>query len=220
MFVALVFLSFAMGAAPARGETATFIEPAAMAEPDRTALSTQGDGAGYLIALGESLQFVFDAPLNLSQGDRVSVFTLPPTQGQAFATIRFGAYNGGSPVVLATRNIRAGQSRSINISGGLLSGCQLLGGCDYIEIVTTRTRRGAAGVEVDYVTIDGRVVEVTSAAPEPTSWALMIVAFAGVAARLKARRRRALMRPPRPAFPTASRSPPWRATTAPRTVHP
>lgn len=204
----------------ARAETATFSEPAAMSDADRTALSTQGDNSGYLLALGERLGLVFNAPLQLNQGDRISVFSLPPQTGNARAQIRFGSYNDGSPIILASRNFRAGATGNIRVSNGLLSGCQLLGGCDYIEIITTRTRRGAGGVEIDYITVDGQVVEVASPSPEPTTWALMIVAFAGIAARLKVVRNERT-RPRRiSASRTGWRSRLWQAITAPRTVRP
>ncbi len=219
LILAVLACAFA-AATPARAETATFSEPAVVDERDRAALSTQGDNAGYLLGLGDTIGIVFDTPLDLSRGDRISIFSLPPQTGAARAQIRFGSYNNGSPIILATRNFRAGNTRNLRISGGLLSGCQLLGGCDYIEIVTTRTRGGAAGVEIDYILVDGRLVEVTTAQPEPQTWALMIIAFLLVAARLKSRRAQLISQRSPPVARQARRIHPWQATTAPQIVHP
>ena len=216
MVVAAVSLLAAV--ADARAETATFIEPDVMSERDRLALSTRGDNSGFLLGLGQSLALVFDTPLSLERGDRISVFSLRPQTGGARAQIRFGAYNNGSPIILASRNFNAGQNRNIRVNNGLLSGCQLLGGCDYIEIITTRVRGGASGAEIDYVLVDGEVVQVASPSPEPKTWAMMIIAFAACAARLKSLRR---ARPkPRAASPPGWRNLPWRGPGAPRTVHP
>jgi hypothetical protein len=148
------------------------------------------------------------------------VFTLPPASGNARARILIGAYNGGSPIFLRGRNVTAGNSRTITANNGLVNGCRLLGGCDYVEIITTRTRRGAAGVEVDYVVVDGEVVEVASPTPEPTTWALMIIAFAGVAWRLKAMRGNGARRIVRSVSSTTPRSLPSRGREAPQTAHP
>lgn len=203
----------------AQAETATYLEPDFISDDDLNSLSTAGDNAGYLLALGETLALRFNEPLTLNVGDRISVFSLPPDSGVSRAQIRFGSYNNGSPIILAARNFRGGNTRSINISGGLLSGCQILGGCDYIEIITTRTRRGAAGVEIDHVTVDGRVVDVAAPTPEPQTWALMIIAFAGVAARLKQARPN-LMQTPRAASLPDRHSLALQGPAAPQTVHP
>ena len=142
----------------------------------------------FLVALNQMLAIVLDTPIGVTSGGRVSVFTLPPSSGNARAIIRVGTYNGGSPQIVLSRNVRAGRVRNIN---NLFSnGCGILGGCDYIEIITTRVRRGAAGVEVDYIEVDGQLVQVTSPTPEPAAWAMMILGFAFTAYRLKALRPR------------------------------
>lgn len=204
--------------APASAATATFIEPSSIGASDLDALSAAGDGGGFLIALGETLAILLDPAIAADTENSISIFSAAPANGTAFATIRIGSYNNGSPEFVASRNFKAGNS--VNIGNLLQNGCQLLGGCDYIEIVTTRTTKGAAGVEIDYVTVDGEVVAVTSPTPEPATWALMIVAFAGLAARLKARRRRCVRRKPPAEVRPDRRSRPWPATTAPQTVHP
>ena len=133
------------------------------------------------------LAIVLDTPIGVTSGGSVSVFTLPPGSGNARATIRIGSYNAGSPQIVFSRNVRAGQVRNLN---NLFNrGCGILGGCDYIEIITTRVRRGAAGVSVDYIEVDGQLVQVTSPTPEPATWALMILGFTITAYRLKALRR-------------------------------
>ncbi len=215
----VVAFSWMTGAAHA--VTATFTDPAAMTDDDRVALSTSGDGEGFLIGLNQTLGLLFDAPILTNAGDSLTVFTLPPASGVARARILIGAYNNGAPIFVRGRNVIAGGSRTINANASLRNGCRLLGGCDYIAIITTRTRRGAAGVEVDYVVVDGEVVEVASPTPEPTTWALMIVAFAGVAARMKTlRRKNAATEKRASARATAMRIPLLQATATRRTVHP
>ena len=184
---------FAMST-PAWGMTATYTEPSVMDPTDLAALSTQGDNAGYLIGLNQTLGIVLDAPIATNSTSNVTIFTLPPSSGAARARVRIGTYNNGSPTFVASRNLQAGQS--LDVSNIFQSGCQLLGGCDYIEITTTFTRRGAQGVEVDYILVDGELVEVTGAQPEPGIWALLIIGFAGTAMRLKSLRRRKMRTPP------------------------
>lgn len=216
----LVFASLIPGQASA--DTATYIEPSFLDDASLGALSTAGDNGGYLIALGETLSLLFDTPITGSGRNPISIFTLAPETGRARGQIRIGNYNNGSPTFLNFRNFNAG--RTVNV-GGLLNGCQLLGGCDYIEIETTRTRRGAAGVEVDYLIVDGNVVQVTSPTPEPKTWALMIIAFAAIAGRMKAMRRNNTLRLPRPKGPSLAEglrghdTRPWQGTTTLRTVH-
>lgn len=216
MIAALAALIFAPSAHAA---TATYVAPSSISGPDLSALSTSGDGAGFLITLGQTLGIVLDTPIGVTSGGSVSVFTLAPSTGVARAQIRVGSYNGGSPVIAFTRNIRAGNNRTIN--NIFRRGCGVLSGCDYIEIITTRTRRGAEGAAVDYVEVNGEIVEVTSPTPEPSAWAMMIIGFAGLAARLKAARRRPIIsgRSP-PAWRIIPRIPAWQDLRARQTVHP
>jgi hypothetical protein len=169
---------------PAHASTAVFTEPATLTASDVAALSTSGDAAGVNLALGEVLALLFDTPFGVSKSDSVSIFTLPPTTGAARLTINFGSYNGGSPVFAATRFVNAGSTLTV---GNLFQqGCSAFGGCDYIEIITSRTQRGATGAEIDYVDVNGEVVSVAAPTPEPATWLMMIVGFALVAMRLKA----------------------------------
>jgi hypothetical protein len=185
MITAVSWLSIV---APAKAATATYVIPASISSPELAALSTQGDGAGFLIKFQQTLGIVLDQPVGVSNGGNITVFTLQPDLGRARATIRIGTYNNGSPQFVGSRNINAGRSRSV---GNLFRrGCGVLGGCDYIEIITTRIRRGENGVNIDYITVDGEVVQVASPTPEPGAWALMIIGFAAVSMRLKALRRR------------------------------
>lgn len=167
----------------AQAATATFVAPRDITDAEANALSTTGDNDGYLIELNSIFGIVFDQPISGSGGDNISIFTLAPSTGTARATIRFGIYNGGSPQFVSSRNIQAGNS--VNVSNLFQRGCGILGGCDYIEILTTRTNRDAEGVEVDYIDVNGEVVTITSPAPEPDIWLLMISGFALVAWRLK-----------------------------------
>lgn len=181
-------IALALVIAPLSATAATYVVPATMSPADQTALSTSGDNAGFLIGLNQTLGIVLDQPVGATPGGRVSVFTLAPLVGNARAVIRIGSYNGGSPIIATSRNVRAGQNRNIN--NLFRRGCGILGGCDYIEIITNRTRRGAAGVEVDYIEVDGEIITVTSPTPEPSTWALMILGFAAVALRLKQTRKK------------------------------
>jgi len=186
-----ILLNCALGAAassPARAETATYVAPAFLDQPTLTALSTSGDSAGALLGLGETLALVFDNLFATTRADdSVSIFTLAPDNGWARASVRFGVYNYGAPTIVFSRNIRAG--RTLTINNLFNRGCSAFGGCDYIEILTTRLRGGANGVEVDYVDVNGAVTTVTAPTPEPASWALMILGFCLIAWRLKAARR-------------------------------
>ena len=173
--------------AQAAASTATFITPTNVDGATTTALSTSGDNAGFLVGLNQTLSIRLDNPIGATASTSVSIFTLPPDSGNARATISFGSYNNGSPIIVLSRNVNAGSSSNIN--NLFQRGCGLLGGCDFIEIITNRTRRGAEGVEVDYIVVDGVVVQLTSPAPEPSIWAMLILAFAGCALRLKQIRR-------------------------------
>ncbi len=190
-----LFLCAAFAAAPmsALAATATFVTPTSMTATDQTALSAQGDSAGFLVGRNQTLGILLDTAIGVTSGGSVSVFTLSPELGRAHARIRVGNYNGGSPVFATSRNVRAGRNRTFN--NVFHRGCGLLGGCDYIEIITNRTRRGAAGVEVDYVVVDGEVVMVTGPTPEPSTWVLMIIGFVAVAWRLKHLRRGGALSP-------------------------
>ena len=183
-------------AASAHAATATYVIPSDIAEPELNALSTQGDNAGLLLGLGDTLAIVLDDLVGDVSGGNISVFTIAPDTGASRATIRIGRYNNGAPQFAISRNVRAGNTR--NFTNLFNRGCGLLGGCDYIEIITNRTRRGADGTRIDYVTVDGDVVQVASPTPEPSVWALMILGFAGVAMRLKALRRRGALAPSTP----------------------
>ncbi len=174
--------------APALARTATYEEPRSMDEASRIALSRRGDNAGYLVELDRTLALVFDQPFGQIGGaDSIAVFTLAPRVGDARAVVRFGVWNSGSPIVLRSRNVNAGGSVSFNNLFQI--GCSLFGGCDFVSVTTDRARRGADGVVVDYVDVNGEVTEVAAPAPEPSQWTLMILAFAGVAWRLKAARK-------------------------------
>jgi len=184
----IVAFAFALAPAPANAETAIFISPASMSPADQAALSTSGDNAGFLIGLNQTLALVLTQPVGAISGGRISIFTLAPFIGNARAIIRIGSYNGGSPIIAVSRNVRAGNDRNFN--NLFRRGCGILGGCDYIEIITNRTRRGADGVVIDYIEVDGVIVEVTAPTPEPSTWALMILGFAATATRMKQLSRR------------------------------
>jgi len=178
---------FLLAAAPAQARTATYDSSMPFTAGPMTALSTAGDRAGQFVPLGEWISLLFTQPFGVSKTDTVSIFTLAPPTGGATFTISFGAYKAGKPVIADTRTVNAGNTLTV---GNLFQrGCSALGGCTFILISTTKTKGGASGGTVDYVSVNGEVTDVTAPTPEPSVWAMMILGFAAIAWRLKARRR-------------------------------
>ena len=176
-----------LAAGSAQARTATYDSSMPFTAGPMTALSTAGDGAGQLVPLGEWISLLFTQPFGVSKTDTVSIFTLAPPTGTARLTISFGSYNNGAPIFADTKIVNAGSTLTV---GNLFQrGCSALGGCDFILITTTRQTGGATGATVDYVSVNGEVTDVTAPTPEPSVWAMMILGFAGIAWRLKARRR-------------------------------
>lgn len=188
--VALTAAAAALLPVPAFAATATFDSSLPFTSGPMTALSTPGDGLGELVPLGEWISLLFAQPFGLTSTDTVSIFTLPPPVGDARLTISFGNWNGGSPIFVETKSVNAGNTLTVN--NLFQRGCSALGGCNYIFITTTRQRKGATGAAVDYVSVNGEPTAVTAPTPEPDVWAMMILGFAGIAWRLKARRRQSL----------------------------
>ncbi len=154
------------------------------------ALSVGGDGAGQSVSLGQWFSLLFAQPFGVLKSDSISIFTLAPPIGTATLTISFGRFNGGSPTYVDSRTVSAGNTLTIN--NLFQKGCSALGGCDFIFIQTTKAKGGATGATVDYVSVNGEPTEVTAPTPEPATWAMMILGFAGIAWRLKAQRRSSL----------------------------
>lgn len=179
----------AASVAAADARTATYVEfaPLSLDAAALTALSTSGDSAGPTVSLGQMIGILFSEPIGAVAGDSVSIFTLP-SAGTARATISFGSWNAGAPTLVWSRQVNAGSA--IRINNLLQRGCAALGGCDFIRIVTDRQSSSSPGVTFDYVDVNGEVVTVVEAAPEPDAWALFVVGFAVVALRLKVARRR------------------------------
>ena len=174
-------------ASNAQASTATYVMPNDLTESEVTALSTAGDSSGVFLGQSQTLALVFHTPFATQNGQNFSIFTVPPSTGRVQFRISFGIYNGGAPTFAWSGNFNAGGTFSAD---NLFDrGCSAFGGCDYIEITTRRTNRGATGAEVDYVSVEGEVTEVTSPTPEPSTWALMISGFALIGWRLKAMRR-------------------------------
>jgi hypothetical protein len=179
----------ALVAGPAAARTATYVSPASIDDRSLYQLSNKGDGRGYVVPLSTTLALVFDAKFASVKGaDTVTIFTLAPATGDARAAISIGIYNGGLPTILMTKTLNAGGA--LILSNLFQAGCGVFSGCDFISITTTRARGGASGVEVDYIDVNGEVVEIAAPAPEPEVFALMIVSFGFLAARLKSQRAR------------------------------
>jgi hypothetical protein len=212
----VAFIMLAMGAVTplsAHAATAAYVEPELIADADLAALSAAGDGAGFSLGMGDVLALVLDTPIGVTGGGNVTIFTVADRPGLAQAEIRIGSYNNGAPTISLTKTVNAGSPSNLaNLFG---KGCSLLGGCDYIEIVTTRTQGTAAAVEVDYVEVDGQIVEIAAPTPEPSVWLLMIVAFILTGARLKQLRKRQAHF----VAPSASRNRLWPARAMLRTAH-
>lgn len=170
--------------------TATYDASTPFTPGAMTALSTSGDGAGQFVSLGQWVSLLFAQPFGVSKSDTVSIFTLAPPTGSATLTISFGRFNGGSPTFVESKIVNAGGTLTLN--NLFQKGCSALGGCDFVFIQTTKSKGGATGATVDYVSVNGEVTEVTAPTPEPKVWALMIIGFAGVAWRLKSQRRSSL----------------------------
>lgn len=169
--------------ASASASTATFIEPSTLSATETFALSSSTDSSGVFLGLGDTLSLLFDMPFGTNRTDRVTIFTLPPSQGNVRATVSFGTFNNGSPTFVRSRNLNFGGNTS---SGNLFNrGCSALGGCDYIEITVTQVRNGATGAEVDYVDVNGDITTVTAPSPEPSTWLMMITGFFLLSAKLK-----------------------------------
>jgi len=174
---------------PAAARTAVYVEPSSIPDQTLTALSTKGDNAGYVVPLNQTLALLFDQPFGGIRGaDRITIFTIAPPTGSARATVSFGVWNNGSPIIIRSQTVNAGNS--LTVSNLFQLGCSIFQGCNYISITTTRVQNGAPGVNVDYIDINGEIVDVTTPAPEPAVWALMTLGFIGVAWRLKAQRAR------------------------------
>ena len=170
----------------AQGAVAEFTGPGTTAS-ELAALSSQTDNAGALLGLGQTFTFRFDTAFATEAPGVLTVSTLGNLPGISRAEIRIGSFNNNNPQFVVTNTIVGGGTRTIN---NLFNrGCNVFGGCDFIEITTVFSRRGSPGIEVDYVLVDGEVVEVTSPTPEPGTWALLILGFTVTAARIKAVRR-------------------------------
>lgn len=183
-----VAMTAAMAAlSPAQAGTAIFDASTPYAPGPMTALSTAGDNAGQFVGLGQWMSLWFAQPFGVSKTDTVSIFTLAPPTGTATLSISFGRFNNGRPIFADTKNVNAGNTLTV---GNLFKkGCSALGGCDFIFITGTKAKGGATGATVDYVSVNGAPTDVTAPTPEPSVWAMMLIGFAGIAWRLKARRR-------------------------------
>lgn len=176
-----------MSAGPAFARTAEFFSSTPYTPSTLTTLSSATDGAGALVTLDNFIALLFETPFGTSRSDTISIFTLPPPVGDARLTVSFGRIDGGSPIFVETKSFNAGAT--LTVDNLFQRGCFALGGCNYIFIETTRQRRGAPGAVVDYVSVNGEPTEVVEPTPEPAVWAMMMMGFAGIAWRMKAKRR-------------------------------
>ena len=192
LFVILILSlnSVGFGVQHACAATATYVQPNTLSATQLSALSTSGDNLGVSVPRSTTLQLLFDTSFGVSNSDRVSVFTLP--SGNPFPVslgrVSFGRYENGVATLVQGATFFSGSR--INANQLFRQGCGAIGGCNFIEVTTLFTFGGPSeGVRVDYVQVNGEVVTVTAAAPEPAVWAMMIIGFVLISARLKQRRR-------------------------------
>jgi hypothetical protein len=182
-----------LAASPAHALTATFSSSQATPNTQIHALSRSHDAAGPFIGIGQWIGLLFSTPFATTRGETVSVFTLAPPTGSAQFTVSIGRYNNGAPVFVSTRNIGAGST--LTVTNLFQAGCSVFGGCDFIQITTRSTNRGATGASVDYVSVNGEPVLAASPTPEPSSWMMMMLGFWFVGLRAKAMARSTARRP-------------------------
>ena len=152
------------------------------------------------LGLGDVLRVNFDSVLFTSGSDvlRIDVGTTT-----ALFTVRANlSSTPGAPGGVFVS--QGGGSSTINISSLFFNGCP--GGCDFIEIEPTSFFSGASSLVIDGIGVTGgfgggpttfidSFLPAVSSAPEPSVWILMILAFVGVATRLK-QVKRSLVRMP------------------------
>lgn len=167
--------------------TAFFEDPVG----DPSAIVGAPDLRGALTATGDTIRITFDTPYAASIGDSIAIFEAVGPGGSV-AQLSFGRWNGGAPTIFHQQNYATGPG-SVSLNFLNWRGCAGAG-CDFLQISTLNSYNGSPGFALDAIAINGAfltdAVNVAGAAPEPSTWALMIAAFLGVAARLKHEYRR------------------------------
>ncbi|MEL6370669.1 MAG: PEP-CTERM sorting domain-containing protein [Pseudomonadota bacterium] len=187
LIAAFVCLFTGITSVPALAATASFSAP--VATPSDIAGSP--DGNGVLITPGLSALLIVDPRFATAPGETVEIFAVTGGPGSANARLTFGQFDGTT--------FSAGHSQVFNSAGGSVSlnflfftGCAPLG-CNAIQVESLAAFAGATGFALDAVSVGGTFLTAAtnpvSSAPEPTTWALMILGFMGLAWRMKAGRR-------------------------------
>ncbi len=167
------------------------------------------DGSGVLVRPGETVGLLLSTPFGLFADDgftplnnNVGIFALSDI-GSTVASLSFGRYNGGDPVLFHTQNFNT-QAAGSSVDFGFLAfvGCGAAGGCDYVEVSGISASNGSSGFILDAITFsDVALSNVTASTPEPATWFFMITGFFLIALRSKQVRRN------RPAKPSKHWSP-------------
>ncbi len=92
---------------------------------------------------------------------------------------------GGAPSIFQFTEVPGTGFFSIN-TDAFLSGCDAIGGCNTIVIGTSGLGAAGGGSFIDGGTLT--FASVVAASPEPSSWALMLIGFFGIAWKMKANR--------------------------------
>lgn len=188
--IAIVLLAACIAALPAKAATTVFGGSVFSSTNTTTAGAAIGpaDGAAALIGPSGDLVLQYDLPLT---GAGLAV-SLLPTTGFNVLAISIGEVVSGVATFSGEFVLVDGGAGGV-LGAELTSACSALSpnGCSLIKLRNAGSLAGSAGVLVDSI---GGV----TAAPEPAAWALMILAFAGVAGRsaqLKKRRGRDAVQP-------------------------
>ncbi|MGF1544026.1 MAG: PEP-CTERM sorting domain-containing protein [Parvularculaceae bacterium] len=183
-------------ATPAAALTASFVNNTTFNANDAAALSSD-DGVALTLGLNVVLELQTDELFAMSRAnDDIAFFTLnPPGGGAPRLQIQIGVRDENGDVGLVLTNTRTANGGVVRIRNLFREECAAFGGCNFIRLVTRRENRNDFGAQIDYIEADGTVIDVAAPTPEPGAWALMLIAFGGVAARLKARRREQALAP-------------------------
>lgn len=163
-----------------------------------------GTGSGNLVGntpgtarlnRGQTIGLNYSAPISVVAGSRLFFNFTQVSNNTTYVWVRLGNWNGTTftsavaagqlaPNGAATANIYAQVTAAGLVTiftDPFLASCQAIGGCN--ALVFGNSTFSAAGSFF-------RISSLVAATPEPSTWAMMMLGFAGVAMRMKALRRR------------------------------
>ncbi len=177
--IALLAMVFAVGLSPAGAATTVYVDSAHPAYPgfadavnSDESLGTP-DGVGAFVPLGGFIAYLVDPTFTDVNFD-IEFFGVT---GAGTLRLYVGQTNGGTGFTALNSAFFTITNGVNNISSVALTNyCISIGGCDTFVLQA-------------WVGTTFSVDSIAASSPEPATWALMIVSFFLVAARLKARRR-------------------------------